>query len=153
LEDANNASPIAGMTTLVMSYQRSEEFALVDETLIRHCLSNLLSNAVKYSPEGGEVCLRVSDHVTGIEFEVIDHGIGISLEDLPHLFETFHRASNVGSIPGTGLGLAIVKRSAERHGGAIEVDSVLGEGTRIAFTVAQVNDENVRTQTPEGSAP
>jgi signal transduction histidine kinase len=66
---------------------------------------------------------------TATVFEVSDRGIGIPPEEIAHLFESFHRASNVGAIQGTGLGLAIVKNAVEMHGGAIEVKSKLGEGT------------------------
>ena len=60
--------------------------------------------------------------------EVSDKGIGIPASELPHLFEAFHRASNVGAIHGAGLGLAIVKNSVELHGGRIEVRSEPGQG-------------------------
>ncbi|MFO0123054.1 MAG: sensor histidine kinase, partial [Inhella sp.] len=66
-------------------------------------------------------------------FDVVDQGIGIPEADQKRLFESFHRASNVGNISGTGLGLAIVKQSVELHGGRIEVHSTLGVGT--TFTV------------------
>ena len=68
-------------------------------------------------------------------FEVSDQGIGVPAEELPHLFEWFHRASNVGEIQGTGLGLAIVKNSVDLHGGRIEVASAVGQGTRFAVTI------------------
>ena len=68
-------------------------------------------------------------------FEVADQGIGIPPEEVPHLFESFHRASNVGSIPGTGLGLAIVKNAVEMHGGEITVASQLGEGTTFKVSL------------------
>ena len=64
-------------------------------------------------------------------FEVSDQGIGIPAQEIPHLFESFHRASNVGTIPGTGMGLAIVKNSVELHGGTISVTSDPGKGTRF----------------------
>jgi signal transduction histidine kinase len=66
-------------------------------------------------------------------FAVEDHGIGIPPEEMSHLFESFHRASNVGNIQGTGLGLAIVKKSVELHGGRIDVQSE--PGRRTCFTV------------------
>jgi signal transduction histidine kinase len=100
-----------------------------DEKLLRHIFSNLLSNALKYSPGGGEVRFDVRREQTATVFEVSDRGIGIPPEEIAHLFESFHRASNVGAIQGTGLGLAIVKNAVEMHGGAIEVKSKLGEGT------------------------
>ena len=104
-----------------------------DEKLLRHILGNLLSNALKYSPQGGEVRLTVRCEEEDTVFEVADRGIGIPAEEVGHLFESFHRASNVGSIPGTGLGLAIVKNAVDLHGGSIAVDSTVGRGTR--FTV------------------
>ncbi len=64
-----------------------------------------------------------------------DCGIGIPAEDLPRLFESFHRASNVGTIPGTGLGLAIVKKCVDLHGGQITVNSIVGEGTTFTVTL------------------
>lgn len=104
-----------------------------DEKLLRHIFGNLLSNALKYSPLGGE--LRFSAHLEAAElvFVVADQGIGIPAEELAHLFESFHRASNVGAIQGTGLGLAIVKNAVTVHGGTIEVSSGAEEGT--CFTV------------------
>ncbi len=106
-----------------------------DEKLLRHILSNLLSNAVKYSPDGGEVKLVVVQGDSRVIFEVSDQGIGIPTDEIAHLFEPFHRASNVGSIAGTGLGLAIVKQSVDLHGGQIEVRSVVGRGTTFAITL------------------
>ncbi|MEO7391520.1 MAG: 7TM diverse intracellular signaling domain-containing protein [Ramlibacter sp.] len=104
-----------------------------DEKLLRHIFSNLLSNALKYSPNGGHVGFRARREGASTVFEVADEGIGIPPDEVSHLFESFHRASNVGSIQGTGLGLAIVKNAVEMHGGGIEVQSTLGEGT--TFTV------------------
>ena len=104
-----------------------------DEKLLRHIFSNLLSNALKYSPGGGQVCFKVRREEASTVFEVADQGIGIPSDEIPHLFEPFHRASNVGVIQGTGLGLAIVKSAVEMHGGTIDVNSVAGQGT--AFTI------------------
>lgn len=106
---------------------------LYDEKLLRHIFGNLLSNAIKYSPQGGRVTFEVKPEGDAMVFRVQDQGIGIPPDEIPHLFESFHRASNVGSIQGTGLGLAIVKNAVEVHGGTIDVESRLGAGT--AFTV------------------
>ncbi len=108
-------------------------FPCLDEKLLWHILSNLLSNAIKYSPQGGTVQLTLSYEREEAVFEIADEGIGIPAEDLPHLFESFHRAANVGKIPGTGLGLAIVKKAVDIHGGKILVRSQVGGGT--TFTV------------------
>jgi signal transduction histidine kinase len=101
-----------------------------DEKLLRHIFSNLLSNALKYSPEGLPIEFRIQKDGQKVVFEVVDQGIGIPQAEIPHLFDTFHRASNVGNIPGTGLGLSIVKKSVEVHGGTIEVESIAGDDPR-----------------------
>jgi len=111
------------------------QLAPYDEKLLRHIFGNLLSNAIKYSPLGGNVTFSIRQHDAQTVFEVADQGIGIPAEEIPHLFESFHRASNVGEIQGTGLGLAIVKNSVELHGGTIDVHSVAGQGTRFVVTL------------------
>jgi len=107
--------------------------ALADEGLLRHILLNLLSNAVKYSPPGDPVMFRATRNGDSLVFVVRDEGIGIPEQDLPALFETFRRGSNVGQTPGTGLGLVIVKQSVELHRGTISVESSENDGT--TFTV------------------
>jgi PAS domain S-box-containing protein len=104
-----------------------------DPALMRRIITNLLSNAIKYSPEGGTVSLELCSEDGRALIRVRDQGIGIPKDDLPHLFETFHRASNVGAISGTGLGLAIVKQAVDQHGGSVMVESSEGAGT--TFTV------------------
>ncbi len=105
----------------------------IDEKLLRQILSNLLSNAIKYSPQGCAVYLNIAFQNGMIVFQIKDEGIGIPPEDQEHLFESFHRAKNVGNISGTGLGLAIVKKCVEVHGGQIAVESEVAVGT--TFTV------------------
>jgi PAS domain S-box-containing protein len=123
----------SGLLRLDVRFAGTEVAAMLDESLMRHILGNLIGNAFKYSPAGGRVGLSIVSDAKEIIIEVSDQGIGIPSSDIPKLFETFHRAGNVGNIAGTGLGLAIVRRAVELHGGKIEVDSRLGEGTR--FTV------------------
>lgn len=104
----------------------------LDEKLLRHILTNLLSNAVKYSPSGSTVSLQLAERDSDAVIEVVDQGIGIPLEDQAHLFESFHRASNVGTRQGTGLGLVIVKKAVELHGGTIAIESKQDVGTKIS---------------------
>ncbi len=109
--------------------------AQMDEKLLRHIFTNLLSNAVKYSPEHGQINFIINYAENNqVIFQIQDYGIGIPAEDQKHLFETFHRATNVGNISGTGLGLAIVKRAVDLHGGHIAVESEMGVGT--IFTIS-----------------
>jgi PAS domain S-box-containing protein len=127
-------------STLACSVDAALGAGLYDEKLLRHVFGNLLSNALKYSPRGGVVRFEVRAEEGATVFRVSDQGIGIPPDELGHLFESFHRASNVGTIQGTGLGLAIVKNAVQRHGGTIAVESRLGEGTtftvRLPVTVA-----------------
>ncbi len=104
----------------------------LDEKLLRHILTNLLSNAVKYSPVGSTVSLLLTERDGQALIEVADQGIGIPPEDQARLFESFHRASNVGNRQGTGLGLVIVKKAVELHGGTISIESKVDAGTRIS---------------------
>ena len=132
LQEARNQQPDTNCQ-VALQFSASHAGAVFDEKLLRHIFGNLLSNAIKYSPEGGAVCLRVFAQGRQTVFEVADQGIGIPADELGHLFESFHRASNVGDIHGTGLGLAIVKNAVDLHGGTIEVSGNDGRGT--CFTV------------------
>jgi signal transduction histidine kinase len=114
---------------LLLSFRGPSREGTVDPKLVRQTLRNLLANAVKYSPEGGTVELEVRSGNGSVQLRVADQGIGIPPEDLPHLFEPFQRAANVGKIEGSGLGLAIAHRAARAHGGTITVHSVVGRGT------------------------
>ncbi|MUG93803.1 response regulator [Scytonema sp. UIC 10036] len=105
----------------------------MDENLLRHILTNLLSNAIKYSPKGGIIQFELTYQDEQANFRIQDSGIGIPLKDQQRLFETFHRASNVGRIQGTGLGLSIVKKCVDLHQGQIQLESEVGVGT--TFTV------------------
>lgn len=134
IEDARRQHPEAG-AAIVLHYEARPAPGAFDEKLLRHIFGNLLSNAVKYSPDGGQVQFRISEDGAHTIFEVIDQGIGIPEQEMSHLFESFHRASNVGRIQGTGLGLAIVKKAVERHGGKVEVKSSLGAGAHFTVTL------------------
>jgi signal transduction histidine kinase len=119
--------------SVVTQFTPPSRSRLYDEKLLRHIFGNLLSNAIKYSPNGGQVTFTVQPEGEKMLMTVSDEGIGVPADELAHLFESFHRASNVGDIQGTGLGLAIVKNSVNLHGGTITVRSVAGQGT--TFTV------------------
>lgn len=123
-----------GSHAVEFSFEGPRRDVVMDEKLLRHVLGNLLTNAIKYSPDGGTIAFnaRLADSIA--EFDVVDHGIGIPPEDQARLFESFHRARNVGNIAGTGLGLAIVKKSVDLQRGSISFNSRVGKGTR--FTVA-----------------
>jgi len=101
----------------------------MDEKLLRHIFFNLLSNAIKYSATNSTIQFHLDCQDNQAVLKIQDQGIGIPDADLPRLFESFHRATNVGNIPGTGLGLSIVKKCLDIHQGEITVESELGVGT------------------------
>jgi signal transduction histidine kinase len=105
-----------------------------DPELIQSVVANLVSNAIKYSPDGGtiEIEIDVDDSRQVAMLSVSDHGLGIPAIDLPHIFDRFYRAANVGDhIVGTGMGLAGVRHAVEAHGGRVAVDSHEGVGSRF----------------------
>lgn len=101
----------------------------LDKKLCRQIFGNLLSNAIKYSAQGSTVILDLKKNGDYLFFSVKDNGIGIPEGDRAQLFETFHRAANVGNISGTGLGMSIVKNALDMQKGRISFESVLGEGS------------------------
>jgi len=124
---------------------------LVDKDKMEQVLKNILSNAVKYSPEGGAICLtakKISDlelrnaelegheKQSEIEISVTDTGMGMTPEQLEKVFDKFYRAdASSTAIEGTGLGMSIIKCLVEAHGGKVRVESELGKGTIVRFTV------------------
>ena len=115
---------------------------VVNRPLFQRAVGNHVGNAVAHTPAGGSV--TVSARVEGDEIvvEIVDTGRGIPPEHLPHVFERFYRADPVRSSTGgnLGLGLAIVKSIVELHGGAVVIDSKVGQGTRVTMNVPRVTD-------------
>ena len=108
---------------------------LGDRLRLGQLLSNLVSNAVKFTPEGGQVGIRVREQDGTCQVEVTDSGIGIPVADRAHLFERFYRASTATGTAGSGLGLAISKAIAEAHGGTIRIADSSGSGTRVLLEI------------------
>lgn len=107
----------------------------MDEKLLRSILENLLTNAIKYSPPGSSVYFSLGCDQGQAIFQIRDEGIGIPPEDLPRLFEPFHRGKNVENIPGTGLGITVVKKCLDVQRGKIVLDSKVGVGTTVTVTI------------------
>jgi two-component system cell cycle sensor histidine kinase PleC len=115
-----------------------------DPRAIKQVLLNLLSNAVKFTPEDGRVTVRGFNAVDGVVLQISDTGIGIPEEDLPRLGRPFEQieAHHSRKHEGSGLGLALSKSLVELHGGTLRIDSTLGKGTTVSFTLpAQLPDE------------
>ncbi len=107
----------------------------VDTERMERVIGNLVSNAIKYSPQGAGVTVRLArarDAAGGwAVLAVEDRGRGIPEEDLPHVFDRFYRAENVGAVEGTGIGLASVREIVEQHGGTVAIESQEDRGTTI----------------------
>lgn len=115
-----------------------EVYAWADESYYIRLLVNLLENAVYYGKENGMVKVTLAKNGKMIEGIVEDNGIGISEEDLVHIWERFYRADPARSTDShSGLGLSMVKWIVEAHGGTIRAESRLGEGTRFIFEIPE----------------
>ena len=104
-----------------------------DARQLRRALTNLLDNAIKFSQRGGSIVVMTGNRENDIFIKVRDKGQGISSDDLPYIFDAFHRGRVGAKIEGFGLGLAAVKAIAEAHGGRVHVESDPENGT--TFTV------------------
>src|SRR5262249_14185393 len=112
---------------------------VVDADGIGHVVANLLSNAIKFSPHERPITLTFHPEARALVVSVHDEGPGIASDELPRLFQRFHRVPGVaiqdGSKIGFGLGLYICKAIIERHGGRIWVDSTVGKGSTFSFAL------------------
>jgi two-component system, OmpR family, sensor kinase len=104
---------------------------LGDQDLLLVALYNIVNNALKYTRNGDTIALRAYVENEMAVIEVRDTGIGISTADLPYIWDELYRSKQVRDIPGSGIGLALVKLVIERHGGKIEVQSQLDQGTTV----------------------
>jgi signal transduction histidine kinase len=106
-----------------------------DTAALLRVLTNLVDNAVKYSPHGGEVVVRVTAGSEDVRVSVRDPGLGIADTDLERLFTRFGRivTDDTARIPGTGLGLYLCREIARRHGGDVEVETRVGEGSTFTL--------------------
>jgi two-component system phosphate regulon sensor histidine kinase PhoR len=123
--------------SLVVENQSNSLQVFGDKERLKQVMSNLIANAIKYNTPGGKVSVSAVPQDGKIKITVADTGIGISAEHLPRIFERFYRVDKERSreTGGTGLGLAIVKHIVEAHGGKMEVESKVGEGSHFSFVL------------------
>ncbi|HUA13264.1 MAG TPA: HAMP domain-containing sensor histidine kinase [Candidatus Sulfotelmatobacter sp.] len=122
-------------------------FAKVDKPYFHTAIWNLLDNAYKFTNEGGEIGLTAHDRAGNIEISVSDNGIGISEEEIPHLFTKFHRGTSTlqYNYEGTGIGLYLCKLIVDQHGGSIGVVSNKGKGSTFTIKLPIVSKEQVKS--------
>jgi PAS domain S-box-containing protein len=158
-EEASKQQPLAHKRSHVLQTTCTESLLVWGNGgQLRQVIRNLLSNAIKFTPDGGQItleCLPLQDSIRSEDWpgtsglgrgrwaalRVVDNGIGISTEDLPHLFERFYRAEAESNVPGTGLGLAISRELVELHGGHIAAASTQGTGSTFAVYLP-LSEEN-----------
>jgi len=128
---ATLTTTLSGVGTLAIDIERIGQAVMI-----------LVDNAAKYSSPGGRISLLSSSWKNELTIEVADNGVGISADALPHVFERFYRAGGRqdGEGSGAGLGLPIAKSIVEAHGGRIEVQSIVGEGTRMRMHLPLVQE-------------
>ena len=110
-----------------------------DEIILELILSNLIYNSIKYSPENTTINLNINKNGKHILFKIIDHGIGIPLNDQKYIFNRYFRAENVLNTQGTGIGLSIVKAHVENLGGTISFTSEEHKGTVFTLKLPLIN--------------
>ncbi|WP_430883064.1 sensor histidine kinase [Fusibacter sp. JL216-2] len=126
--------PLADKKNIRVHFDDFEKIQIeIDKGKIQQCIINILGNAIKYTPDGGQVDVDLYRVKENVIVRITDTGIGIPEEDLPHIFERFHRvdkaqARNTG---GTGLGLAIAQQIVNLHQGQIYAESEMGVGTKM----------------------
>lgn len=118
-------------------------YGSVDEDFMREILGNLIDNALKYTPAGGTVNVSVRGENDRVIISVADTGIGISAEDLKHIFQKFYRADNsdTRTIGGSGLGLYLVKQRVEAMGGKVWAESVIGKGSTFFVSLPRISSD------------
>jgi two-component system phosphate regulon sensor histidine kinase PhoR len=147
LETVNLSLIIEDVTARLNPYAKSQRVALLselpanlppvraDNERIRQVVTNLAHNAIKFTPSGGKVVISAKSERDSVVVNVSDTGIGISKEDLPHVFERFYKADKARAGGGTGLGLAIAKHIVQAHGGNIWAQSEEGKGSTFSFSL------------------
>lgn len=132
----------SGKITFVRDFPKEEIFVWIDPDRMTQVLDNIISNAVKYSPDGGTITCKIEKRMKQIIVSIEDEGIGIEYDQLDKIFDRFHRVDKARTrqLGGTGLGLAITRELIDAHDGRIWVDSIVGKGTTIHFTLPLIDE-------------
>jgi len=143
-EIAEEVRPQIQEKGLTFQVETPAELPLVeaDPRRLRWAVINLVRNAWQYTPTGGSVTLRLSEHDGQVVLDVVDTGIGISPEDQKHLFSRFYRVTNVTAddVRGLGLGLYVTRAIVEAHGGSIQIVSKKGFGSTFSVILPALQD-------------
>lgn len=134
LKNTNFYSGVETGNRIITDMEENLPLVSADKERINQVVKNILDNAIKYSP-GGDIVCKAFARDDMVWISVQDHGIGISKQDIPYVFDKFFRAKQekTAEIVGTGLGMSIVKHIIESHNGKINIESELGKGTTVVF--------------------
>ena len=140
-------NPVAERQKVTITTDLATDLAVVrgDGDRIRQVLVNLVHNAVKFNRPGGSVTISTKVDKGSVIVSVSDTGIGISKEELPHVFERFYKGDKARTGGGAGLGLAIAKHIVEAHGGSISAQSEEGKGSTFGFSLPIYVDLDTNT--------
>jgi PAS domain S-box-containing protein len=138
--------PVKEIVEGVMDALQLQADQKADRALLQQAVYNLAENAIKYTPEGGQVTLRVRSRPGELLYEVQDNGIGIPPADQARIFEKFYRGSQreARAQRGSGLGLAMVRSIAEQHGGRVWLESQQGQGSTFYLLIPLNQPEGIR---------
>lgn len=133
-----------GMMFSYRNYCAANVMVTADPEQLKRVINNIINNACKYNNKAkGKVGITLTEYDRKVQVAIKDNGIGISKEDLPHIFRRTYRADmSRNSAGGSGLGLSICKKIIEEHGGEIWAESKLRAGTTIFFTLNKVIDQS-----------
>lgn len=123
---------------VVITCQLQKAVTMGDIHLITIVVQNLISNAVKFSYAKGKVEVSTGEDTSGVYVAVTDHGIGIEKEELPYIFRRFYKCDKSRNREGVGLGLSLSMKIAEKHGGRIQVESEIGQGSRFTLFLQKI---------------
>ncbi len=129
------ASAMENCISIATSPGKTPLMAELDRKLVQRAVGNLISNALAHTPPGGSIRLGANAKNGSVRIDVSDTGTGIPADALPRVFDRFFRVdtSRAQASGGTGLGLAIVQSIISLHGGKVEIESQLGQGTRVTL--------------------
>jgi len=121
----------------VSSSTKGQALVKGDKIYLEKLFNNLIGNAIKYTPAGGKIEILSQKKNGEVKVDIKDNGIGMSAEDLPHIFDRFYRAKKIRTVEdvGTGLGLPVSRSVAEMHGGTLTALSTLGKGSTFTVTL------------------
>ena len=130
-------SPLAERQQVKLLKQLSPNLPSIpaDKDRIHQTIINLVHNAIKFNKPNGKVTISTDYDDKSVTFSVVDTGIGISKDDLPHVFERFYKVDKARTTGGSGLGLAIAKHTIQAHGGEIRAQSEEGKGSNFTFSL------------------